>query len=93
MSNGREFDKQGTYEIRVKACLEEPWSGWFEGFSVAPQPSGETVLVGPIADQAALHGLLARIRDLGLPLLLVKRLESGEQHDSGGQNATDRVCT
>ena len=92
MSNGREFDKQGIYEIRVKACLEEPWSGWFEGFSIAPQAGGETVLVGPIADQAALHGLLARIRDLGLPLLLVKRLESGEQHDSGGQNATDRVC-
>ena len=89
MSNGREFDKQGIYEIRVKACLGEPCSDWFEGFSIALQSSGETVLVGPITDQAALHGLLARIRDLGLPLLLVKRLESGEQHDQGRQNEID----
>ena len=50
MSNGREFDRQGVYEIRVKACLEEPWSDWFEGFSIAPQSSGETVLVGPVAE-------------------------------------------
>ena len=89
MSNGREFDSKGVYEIKVKACLDELWADWFEGFSITPQASGETVLVGPVADQAALHGLLARIRDLGLPLLLVKRLDAGEQHDSGGHKEID----
>jgi len=89
MSNAREFDRRTMYVIKVKACLEEPWVDWFEGFSVTPQANGETVLVGQVADQAALHGLLARIRDLGLPLLLVRRLEPGEQHDQGGQNEID----
>ena len=81
MANAREFDTEAAYEIRVKACLDELWSDWFDGFRVTPQADGETVLVGEVADQAALHGLLARIRDLGLPLLLVKRLESGDRHD------------
>ena len=74
MTDGREFDEQAIYQIRVKGNLDQKWSGWFDGFTIAPQADGATLLTGPVADQAALHGLLAKIRDLGLPLLLVKRM-------------------
>jgi len=76
MTDGREFDKPAHYRIRVKGNLENKWSEWFDGFSITLQPNAETVLVGVVADQAALHGLLAKVRDLGLPLLEVKRLKS-----------------
>ena len=75
MIDGREFDRQGVYQIGVKAKLDPKWSVWFDGFTVTPQADDETLLAGPVADQAALHGLLAKIRDLGLPLLFVKRIE------------------
>lgn len=78
MTDGREFDRQGIYQIRVKGNLDEKWSGWFDGFTITSQANDETLLIGPVADQAALHGLLARVRDLGLPLLSVKRVESEE---------------
>ncbi len=73
MTNGRNFDKPGIYHIRVKGNLDRRWSDWFDGFGITPQAGDETLLTGPVADQAALHGLLNKIRDLGLPLLLVKR--------------------
>ena len=76
MIDGREFDKPAHYRIRVKGNLENKWSEWFDGFSITPQTNAETVLIGVVADQAALHGLLAKVRDLGLPLLEVKRLKS-----------------
>ena len=76
MTDGREFDRQAVYQIRVKANLDRKWSDWFDGFTITQQADDETLLTGPVADQAALHGLLAKIRDLGLPLLLVKRVES-----------------
>ena len=75
MTDGREFDRQGVYRIEVKGTLDRKWSDWFDGFTIIPQANDETLLTGPVADQAALHGLLAKIRDLGLPLLSVKRLE------------------
>jgi hypothetical protein len=75
MTNGREFDKRGTYQIRVKGNLDQKWSDWFDGFTITPQADGATLLTGPVVDQAALHGLLGKIRDLGLPLLSVKRME------------------
>jgi len=75
MTDGREFDKPGTYQIRVKGVLDEKWSDWFEGLTIIPQDD-ETLLAGPVRDQAALHGLLARVRDLGLPLLSVERAEN-----------------
>ena len=76
MTDGREFDEQAIYQIRVKGNLDQKWSDWFDGFTITPQDNDETLLTGPVADQAALHGLLGKIRDLGLPLLSVKRAES-----------------
>jgi hypothetical protein len=55
--------------------LDDRWSVWFEGLQVASDQAGQTTIAGPVADQAALHGLLAKIRDLGLPLLAVRRLD------------------
>jgi hypothetical protein len=74
MADGREFDTERAYRIRVKGILEEKWSDWFDGLTIAPQANGETLLAGPVADQAALHGVLAKIRDLGLPLLSVREM-------------------
>ena len=62
------------YEIRVKGVLDSRWSEWFDGMTLSSNDaSGETTLSGRVADQAALHGLLANVRDLGLPLLSVRR--------------------
>jgi hypothetical protein len=66
-------DREAVYEIRVEGVLEDSWSVWLGGLEVRPQDSGETVLIGPVRDQAALHGLLNKIRDLGLPLLGVEK--------------------
>jgi hypothetical protein len=55
--------------------LDDRWSAWFEGLRIASDQHGQTTITGPVADQAALHGLLAKIRDLGLPLLSVRRLD------------------
>jgi hypothetical protein len=62
------------YEIRVEGALDESWSTWFDNLQIVANERGETVIVGAVADQAALHGLLRRIRDLGLTLLDVHRL-------------------
>lgn len=64
-----------SYEIRVEGHLGESWSAWFEGMNIRHEESGETVLSGTLVDEAALHGVLMRIRDLGLPLVEVKRKE------------------
>ena len=61
----------GWYEIRVKGHLETRWAAWFDGLAIARGSDGTTVIEGPVADQAALHGVLQRIRDLGLPLISV----------------------
>ena len=64
------------YEIRVAGHIGDSWSSWFEGLSVRHDENGETVLRGAIVDQAALHGVLMRIRDLGLPLVSVNRVKT-----------------
>jgi hypothetical protein len=66
--------KQQHYEIRVKAHLSADWSGWFTELTVRQESDGETVLSGPL-DQAALHGVLAKVRDLGLVLVAVQRVD------------------
>ncbi len=67
-----------NYEIRVKGYLGKNAAIWFDGFEVEHTTEGETILRGAIVDQAALHGILARIRDLGLTLMLVQQLEKEE---------------
>ena len=62
-----------TYCFRVKGHLDDRWSDWFGGLAIHRQEDGTTLLVGPVVDQAALHGVIARIRDLGLPLLSLTR--------------------
>ena len=66
----------GRYEIRLTGHLHERWATWFDGLTVSHRGDGTTVISGPIADQAALHGLLQRVRDLGLPLVSVRRVET-----------------
>jgi hypothetical protein len=68
------------YEIRFKGHLSSSGAQVFEGLEMVQEPCGETVLTGPVIDQAALHGILNRIRDLGVPLLSVKRIEQDEKN-------------
>ena len=85
----------GRYEIRLTGRLDAHWTAWFDGLTVSHESDGTTVISGQVADQAALHGLLQRVRDLGLPLVSVKRVEdalpdvttatrdSAPRHDKG----------
>jgi hypothetical protein len=59
------------YEIRIKGHLDERWASWFEGLKIIREENGETLLIGPVADQAALHGMLRKVRDLGMVLIAV----------------------
>ena len=68
----------GLYEIRIKGHLDNRWADWFEGLTLTLEDNGDTLLTGPVVDQAALHGLLKKVRDLGMPLLSVIRVEPGQ---------------
>jgi hypothetical protein len=63
------------YEIRVRGVLDPRWSTWFEGLQISSDEPGQTLIAGPVTDQAALHGLLTKIRDLALPLISVRRID------------------
>ena len=65
------------YEIRIKGHLDDKWADWFEGLTITREDNGETLLTGPVVDQAALHGLLKKVRDVAMPLLSVNRVKSG----------------
>ena len=67
-------DEGGSYEIRLNGRLETRWAAWFDGLGLTHEGAGTTVIHGPVADQAALHGLLTKVRDLGLPLISVTRV-------------------
>ncbi|MCO6450769.1 MAG: hypothetical protein J5I90_08270 [Caldilineales bacterium] len=62
------------YQIRLKGHLDERWTDWFDGLTITQEANGDTLLTGPVIDQAALHGLLRKVRDLGLPLQSVTHL-------------------
>ena len=74
MTNYNKHQTSAHYRIRLKGCLHETWSDWFEEMAISSK-GAETILTGPVADQAALHGLLIRIRDLNLTLLSLERIE------------------
>ena len=65
----------GLYEIRLKGHLDDRWADWFEGLTFTHESDGTTILSGPVVDQAALHGLLRKVRDLGLPLVSVIQVD------------------
>jgi hypothetical protein len=67
-----------VYQIRIKGHLGREWTDWFGGLAITLEDNGETLLTGPLIDQAALHGLLRKVRDLGVPLLSVNRVKPGE---------------
>jgi hypothetical protein len=71
----RQWAVRVRYEIRVEGILDEQWSAWFDGMQITSEPDGVTAIVGPVTDQTALHGLLAKVRDLCLPLISVRRLD------------------
>ena len=74
-SSTEDRDQPGRYEIRLKGHLDDRWAGWFEGLTITREDIGDTLLTGPVADQAALHGLLKKVRDLGMPLISVVNVE------------------
>ena len=66
-----------VYQIRLKGHLGSEWTDWFSGLRITLEDNGDTLLTGPVVDQAALHGLLRRVRDLGIPLVSISPLEPG----------------
>ena len=68
-----QINEGGSYEIRLKGHLNARWADWFDGLTLTQESDGTTVLSGLVVDQAALHGLLSKVRDLGLPLIAVRR--------------------
>jgi hypothetical protein len=79
-------DKPTTYQLRIQGHLSRQWTDWFGGLSITLEDDGDTLLTGPVVDQAALYGLLKKVRDLGMPLLSVNRVEPDRASKSGGQN-------
>jgi hypothetical protein len=77
-------DKPGRYEIRLKGHLDTRWADWFEGLSFTHASDGTTILAGPVVDQAALYGLLRKVRDLGLPLLSVIQVDPKQADGADG---------
>ena len=76
ISVGR-HDDPGRYEIRLKGHLDARWGAWFDGLTLTHDSDGTTIIHGPVADQAALYGLLQKTRDLGLPLISVNHVGPG----------------
>ena len=73
------------YQIRLKGYLSSQWADWFEGLTITPEEDGDTLLTGPLVDQSALHGLLKKVRDLGLPLVSIVQVQIDETHSYGSK--------
>jgi hypothetical protein len=84
-------DETRTYEIRIKGHLDDKWADWFEGLTITRADNGETLLRGSVVDQAALHGVLRKVRDLGLPLLSVVQVERKPANRPDGNTDTDHT--
>ncbi len=67
----------GSFEIRIKGHLDGKWADWFEGLTIILEANGNTLITGPVIDQAALYGVLKKVRDLGMPLVSVTPVDSG----------------
>ena len=73
------------FEIRIKGHLGQQWKDWFEGLTISLEDDGDTLLKGPVVDQAALHGLLKKVRDLGMPLVSVDPVKSDHRDPPGNK--------
>jgi hypothetical protein len=73
------------YEIRVEGHLPPQWMDWFDGLTVRQEVNGETIITGPLPDQAALYGLLKKVRDLGMPLIAVNRAASHQTETNNSE--------
>lgn len=74
----RESNQPMVYQIRIKGHLGHQWTDWFEGLTITLEEAGDTLLSGPVVDQAALHGYLKKVRDLGMPLLSVNSVGTSQ---------------
>jgi hypothetical protein len=74
--------QQMVYQIRIKGHLDRQWTDWFEGLAITLEDNGETLLTGPVVDQAALYGVLRKVRDVAIPLLSVVCVKSGQAESS-----------
>lgn len=77
------------YQIRLKGHLDDRWAAWFEGLILTREGNDETLLTGPVVDQAALHGVLRKVRDVGLPLLSVSRVRPSQPDASEGKDCVE----
>jgi hypothetical protein len=82
-------DEPRTYEIRIKGHLDDKWADWFEGLTLTRADSGETLLCGSVVDQAALHGVLRKVCDLGLPLVSVIQIDPKQANGPDDNVDTD----
>ena len=95
MSDSKEgiHDAEGLtiYQIRIRGHLDQQWADWFDGMAITPADCGDTLLTGPAEDQAALLGLIRKVRDLGIPLVSVQPVLPGQaaQHDNNGIDQLD----
>ena len=80
----REPDRPTVYQIRIRGHLDQQWADWFDGMAVTPAEDGDTLLTGPVDDQAALLGLITRVRDLGIPLVWVNPVKPDRADTPGG---------
>ena len=79
-----------VYQIRIKGHLGSQWTDWFEGLTITLEGNGDTLLTGPVVDQAALHGLLKKVRDFGMPLVSVIQVQSNETHPTRSKKETSK---
>ena len=84
-------DQPMVYQIRIKGHLSHQWADWFEGLTITLEDNGDTLLTGTVIDQAALHGLLKKVRDLGMPLISVNRVNPNQVDESIVKPVIDRT--